>query len=219
MIWMTNLIRAILQNQRMYVVNDRNPRLHVRSSWVCISKRRIVDGTILKFLHKIRIELSSKCSCKLQPIFVPNVRGRSDKSLASPSGGGTIAWDKYFCIVHSCRRLLSKLQPNQICSLVLTACRCGRVRVFLNKGKTAISIGDSIFGLEKIAQQNRRRVWMQWTYTLLSRWWALKVAFTSLNVVSYQFLMSCTQGHWMQLPWRTTWQRFTISNWQIADWM
>ena len=42
------------------------------------------------------------------------VRGRSDKYLASPLEGATIAREIYYRVAHSRRRVLSKFQLNQI---------------------------------------------------------------------------------------------------------
>jgi len=55
------------------------------------------------------------------------VRGQSDKYLASPPDGVTIAREIFYRIVHSRRRLLSKFQPRSR-SFVLTACGIGRFR-------------------------------------------------------------------------------------------
>jgi len=57
-------------------------------------------------------------------------RGQSHKYLASPPDGVTITKEIYYRVVHSCRRLLSKFQPNRTLSFVLTACGIGRVRGF-----------------------------------------------------------------------------------------
>ena len=85
------------------------------------------------------------------------LRGRSDKYLASPPEGVTIAREMYHRVVHCRRRLLSKFQSNRTRSFVLTACGNGRVRGFYKNGKRAISFGDSIlvFGRE-IARRNQK---------------------------------------------------------------
>ena len=64
-----------------------------------------------------------------------NIRGRSDKYLASPSEGATIAREIYYRVVHSRRRLLSTFQSNRTRSFILTACGNGRVRGFYKNGK------------------------------------------------------------------------------------
>ena len=58
------------------------------------------------------------------------IRGRSDKYLASPHDGATIAREIYYRVVHCRRRLLSKFQPNRTRSFVLTTCGSCRVRGF-----------------------------------------------------------------------------------------
>ncbi len=58
------------------------------------------------------------------------VRGWSDKYLASPPDGVTIARRVYCCVEPSCRRLTSKFQSNQICGFVSTLCRSERVHGF-----------------------------------------------------------------------------------------
>ena len=58
------------------------------------------------------------------------IRGWSDKYLAPPPDGATIAREIYYRVVHCRRRLLSKFQPNQTRSFVLTACGSCRVRGF-----------------------------------------------------------------------------------------
>ena len=85
------------------------------------------------------------------------VRGRSDKYLASPLDGATIAKETYCRVVHSRRRSLSKFQSDRTRNFVLTACGIGRVREFYKNGRKAISVGVSIlvFGSE-IAQRNQR---------------------------------------------------------------
>ena len=85
-----------------------------------------------------------------------HLRGRSDKYLASPPEGATIARQIYYRVVHF-RRLLSKFRSNWTRSFVLTVCGNDRVQGFYKKGKGAISVGDSIlvFGRE-IAQRNQR---------------------------------------------------------------
>jgi len=62
------------------------------------------------------------------------LRGQSDKYLASPPDGVTIARKIYYRVVHSRRRLLPKFQPNRTRSFVLTACGIGRVRGFQKNG-------------------------------------------------------------------------------------
>jgi len=69
-----------------------------------------------------------------------NIRGQSDKYLASPPDGVTIAREIYYRVVHSRRRLLSKFQPNRTRNFVLTACGIGRVRGFQKNGERAISV-------------------------------------------------------------------------------
>ena len=64
-----------------------------------------------------------------------NIRGRSDKYLASSREYATIAREIYYCAVHSRRRLLSKLQSNRTRCFVLIACGNGRVREFYKKWK------------------------------------------------------------------------------------
>ena len=59
-----------------------------------------------------------------------NVRGQSDKYLASPPERASIAREIYYYVVHSSRRLLSKFQPNQTCSFVFTACGSEHIRKF-----------------------------------------------------------------------------------------
>ena len=58
------------------------------------------------------------------------LRGQSDKYLASPPDGATIAREIYYRIVHCRRRLLSKFQPNRTRNFVMTACGSCRVRGF-----------------------------------------------------------------------------------------
>ena len=60
--------------------------------------------------------------------------GRSDKYLALPPGGATIAIETYYRVIHSRRRLLSKFQLNPTRSFVLTACGNGRLRGFNKNG-------------------------------------------------------------------------------------
>jgi len=56
------------------------------------------------------------------------LRGQSDKYLASPPDGVTIAREIYYRVVHSRRWLLSKFHPNRTRSFVLTACgTCPRI--------------------------------------------------------------------------------------------
>jgi len=85
------------------------------------------------------------------------MRGQSDKYLASPLDGVTIAREIYYRVVHFRRRLLSKFQPNRTRSFVLTACGIGRVRGFKKNGERAISVCDSVLVFEReIAQRNQR---------------------------------------------------------------
>ena len=64
-----------------------------------------------------------------------NIRGRSDKYLASRSNGASIAREIYYRVVHSLTRLLSKYQPNRTRGFVFTACGNGRGGGFLEKRK------------------------------------------------------------------------------------
>ena len=64
-----------------------------------------------------------------------DIRGRSDKYLASPPGGATIAREINCRAVHSRRWLLSKFQSNRTRSFVLNACGNGRVWGFYKKWK------------------------------------------------------------------------------------
>jgi len=125
------------------------------------------------------------------------LQGQSDKYIASPPDGVTIAREMYYRVVHSRRRLLSKFQPNRIRSFVLTACGMGRVRGFLKNGERAISVDD---------------------LTLVLRWRPSKIGLTSFNVVARRFLMSHAQVPRKRLPRRITWQNSTISYWQTAEW-
>ncbi len=63
-------------------------------------------------------------------IRVIDIRGWSDKYLASPPDGVTIAKRVYYSVEPSCRRLISKFQSNRICGFVLTPCRSERVHGF-----------------------------------------------------------------------------------------
>jgi len=129
--------------------------------------------------------LQSRFSCTC-------IRGPSDKYLASPSDGVTIAREINYRVVHFRRLLLSKFQPNRTRSFVLTACGIGRVRGFYEKwGKSNIG-RDSIlvFGRE-IAQRNQRTLGCYGAaVTLLLRWRSSKIGLTSFNVVALRFLMS-----------------------------
>ena len=86
-------------------------------------------------------------TCFLFYNFQRHIRARSDKYLASPPEGATIAREiyyriVYYRIVYYRRGLLSKFQSNR------TACENGHVRGFYKNEKKAISVGDSILVLK-----------------------------------------------------------------------
>ena len=121
-----------------------------------------------------------------------HIRGRSDKYIASPHEGATIAREIYSRVVHSRRRLLSTFQSNRTRSFVLIAPGNGRVRGFYKNGKRAISVGDlfdSCFWKENRAVK-LNNVWMLYTVTLLLQWRPSKIDLTSFNLVARRFLMS-----------------------------
>ncbi len=91
---------------------------------------RCVEGTPDKNWR--RTSLYNNFQFLLYPdvVFLSNVRGLSDKYLASPPDDVTIARRVYYRVEPSCRRLTSKLQSNQICGFVLTPCRSERVHGF-----------------------------------------------------------------------------------------
>jgi len=83
---------------------------HLCSSLISPCQHGFVKGrsTITNLL-----ELSSIVIGGFKKIMQTDViRGQSDKYLASPPDGVTIAREIYFRVVHSRRRLLSKFQPN-----------------------------------------------------------------------------------------------------------
>lgn len=59
-----------------------------------------------------------------------DIRGQSDKYLALPPDGVTIARKKYYSVEHFHRRQLSNFLSNRTRSIVLTKCGSGRVKEF-----------------------------------------------------------------------------------------
>ena len=161
-------IKTKIENGLQIIIWLRSPNAEIKSlafDWIFNRKiKRNVSFSVSDVffcgasLWKLSGEVVTWTSRELK-IEWHHIRGQSDKYLASPPEGATIARETYYRVVHSRSRLLSKFQSNRTRSLVLTACGNGRIRRVYKNGKRAISVGDSIlvFGRE-VAQRNQRAI-------------------------------------------------------------
>ena len=148
-----------------------------------------------------------------------DIRGRSDKYLASLPESAIIAREICYRVVHSCRRLLSKFQSNRTCRFVLTACGNGRICGFFKNGKRAISLMWFLFLERKSDSEIKERLDPMYgdpspSMATVKNWFNE----FQRGRTSFRFLMSHAQVPQKWLPQRITWIKSTISYRQTVDW-